>query len=157
MSILSVASITNLGTVAIGNATINATINSTSISVGSNVVINAVGISVLSGTVVDSIGNIRELPPTTQSASYTLVSTDSGKFISTTANVAIPASVFTAGQNISIFNNSSANITITQSAGVTMYLVGTANTGNRSLLQRGVATIMCTAANTFVVAGGGLL
>jgi len=157
MSILSVASITNLGAVAIGNATINATINSTSISVGSNVVINTAGISVLSGTLVDSIGNIRDLPPTTQSASYTLVSTDSGKFISTTANVAIPASVFTAGQNISIFNNSSANITITQSAGVTMYLTGTANTGNRTLLQRGLASAICVAANTFVITGGGLI
>ena len=156
MSILSVASITNLGAVAIGNATINATINSTSISVGSNVVINTAGISVLSGTVVDSIGNIRELPPTTKSATYTLVSTDSGKFISTTANVAIPASVFTAGQNISIFNNSSANITIT-TTGVTVYLTGTATTGDRTLLQRGLASAVCVAANTFVITGGGLL
>ena len=156
MSILSVASITNLGAVAIGNATINATINSTSISVGSNVVINTAGISVLSGTVVDSIGNIRELPPTTKSATYTLVSTDSGKFISTTANVAIPASVFTAGQNISIFNNSSANITIT-TTGVTVYLTGTATTGDRTLLQRGLASAVCVAANTFVITGGGLI
>jgi hypothetical protein len=156
MSTLSVANITNLSAVAIGNATINATINSTSISVGSNVVINAAGISVLSGTLVDSIGNIRELPPTTKSASYTLVSTDSGKFISTTANVAIPASVFTAGQNISIFNNSSANITIT-TTGVTVYLTGTATTGDRTLLQRGLASAVCVAANTFVVTGGGLL
>ena len=156
MSILSVASITNLGAVAIGNATINATINSTSISVGSNVVINTAGISVLSGTVVDSIGNIRELPPTTKSATYTLVSTDSGKFISTTANVAIPASVFTAGQNISIFNNSSANITIT-TTGVTVYLTGTATTGDRTLLQRGLASAVCVAANTFVITGGCLI
>ena len=156
MSILSVASITNLGAVAIGNATINATINSTSNSVGSNVVINTAGISVLSGTVVDSIGNIRELPPTTKSATYTLVSTDSGKFISTTANVAIPASVFTAGQNISIFNNSSANITIT-TTGVTVYLTGTATTGDRTLLQRGLASAVCVAANTFVITGGGLI
>ena len=157
MSILSVASITNLGAVAIGNATINATINSTSISVGSNVVINAVGISVLSGTVVDSIGNIRELPPTTKSASYTLVSTDSGKFISTNSNIVVPNSGFTAGQNISIYNNSTANITISSDTGTTMYWAGTSNTSSRTLLQKGFSTVICISTANYIISGAGLV
>jgi hypothetical protein len=39
---------------------------------------------------------------------------------------------------------------------VTMYLVGTATTGNRTLAQRGVATILCVGTNTFVCTGGGV-
>ena len=37
-----------------------------------------------------------------------------------------------------------------------MYLVGTSTTGNRTLAQRGLATIVCVASNTFVISGGGL-
>jgi hypothetical protein len=37
-----------------------------------------------------------------------------------------------------------------------MYLAGTATTGNRTLAQRGVCTILCVAANTFVILGAGL-
>jgi hypothetical protein len=108
------------------------------------------------GSVSDVNGNIRDLPIASQSGTYTLVANDSGKMIATTANVAIPASVFTNGQNISIYNNSASSISITSAAGVTAYLVGTSSTGTRSLTQRGLATIVCVGANTFVVTGGGL-
>jgi hypothetical protein len=37
-----------------------------------------------------------------------------------------------------------------------MYLVGTATTGNRTLAQRGVATVLCVGTDTFVIMGGGL-
>ena len=37
-----------------------------------------------------------------------------------------------------------------------MYFVGTASTGSRTLAQRGLATVYCVAANTFVITGGGL-
>lgn len=109
-----------------------------------------------SNTVSDGNGNIRDLPITAKSTSYTLTANDVGKMLSTTANVAIPASVFTSGQNISIFNNSASSISITSAAGVTAYLVGTSSTGTRSLTQRGLATVICIGANTFVVTGGGL-
>ena len=46
--------------------------------------------------------------------------------------------------------------TITQSTSVTMYQVGTANTGNRTLAQKGLATVYCVTTNTFVITGGGL-
>ena len=152
MSTLSVASITNLGAVSIGNATIN----STTISVGSNVVINTIGITV-TGTLVDSIGNIRELPQTIKIASYTLLSTDSGKFISTNSNIIVPNTGFSNGQNISIYNNSTANITISSDAGATMYWAGTSNTSSRTLLQKGFSTIICVAAANYVISGAGLV
>ena len=87
----------------------------------------------------------------------TLVASDSGKCISiTTGGVTVPSGIFTAGQSIMIFNNSASSQTITQGSGVTMYLVGTATTGNRTLAQRGLCTVFCTASNTFVITGGGL-
>jgi len=96
-------------------------------------------------------------PPNAQTAAYILTGGDVGKYINiTTGGVTVPNGVFASGDVISIYNNSAANQTITQATSVTMYLVGTATTGNRTLAQRGVATILCVAANTFVCTGGGI-
>lgn len=110
-----------------------------------------------SGIVSDSYGDIRSIPQNSKTSSYTLVATDSGKHISiTTGGVIVPSATFNVGDNIVIFNNSASNQTITQGGSVTMYLAGTATTGNRTLAQRGVCTILCVAANTFVIHGNGL-
>jgi hypothetical protein len=109
------------------------------------------------GSVSDGIGNLREVPPNSQSSSYTLQATDSGKYISiTTGGVTVPSSIFSVGQTISIYNNSSSNQTITQGGGVTLRLVASTTTGNLTLAGYGIATILCVASNTFVVTGGGL-
>jgi hypothetical protein len=106
-------------------------------------------------SVSDSKGNVRLITQNAQTTSYTLVSSDTGKHISTTAGVIVPSGLFSAGDCISIFNNSASSITITTSA-VTCYLAGTATTGNRTLAQRGVATLLCVASNTFVITGAGI-
>ena len=109
------------------------------------------------GTISDSIGNVRTIVQNSQTTAYTLVATDNGKFISiTTGGVTVPASIFSAGQNIVIFNNSSSTQTITQGSSVTMTLAGSTTTGNRSLAANGVATVLCTGTNTFVITGQGL-
>jgi hypothetical protein len=119
--------------------------------------ITASGTITGSSTISDSIGNVRTVPENTQTAAYVLVASDSGKYINiTTGGVTVNASIFTTGQSITIYNNSASNQTITQGTSVTMYLVGTATTGNRTLAQRGVCTILCVASNTFVITGGGL-
>lgn len=117
------------------------------VSVGKNLVVQ--------GTVTDSIGDIRSIPVNTQSSAYTLAKTDGGKMISITAGgVTVPNSnVISVGQTFSIFNNSNLSQTITPSSGTTMYLTGTALTGNRTLTQYGIATIVCVAANIYVIAG----
>ena len=89
-----------------------------------------------------------------QSSGYTLVAADDQRLVTTTSNITVPTGVFSAGDAITIYNNSGSNITINQ--GGTMYLVGTSTTGNRVLAQRGLATIVCVASNTFVISGGGL-
>ena len=98
----------------------------------------------------------RDILQNSKSGTYTLVLQDAGKHISTTAGVTVPASVFSAGNAISIYNNSASSITITQGTSVTMYLAGSATTGNRTLAQRGICTVLCVASNTFVISGGGL-
>jgi hypothetical protein len=119
--------------------------------------VGAAGTITTSSTISDSIGNVRTIVQNSQTSAYTLVATDNGKYISiTTGGVTVPASIFTAGQNIVIFNNSGSSQTITQGASVTMNLAGSATTGNRTLAQYGVATVLCTGTNTFVITGQGL-
>jgi len=111
----------------------------------------------VSGSISDSIGNVRSIPQNSQTGAYVLVATDNGKHISiTTGGVTVPASVFSAGQVVSVYNNSGSSQTITQGATVTLRQAGTANTGNRTLAQYGLCTILCVASNTFVISGSGL-
>lgn len=108
-------------------------------------------------TVADSKGDVRLIPQNAQTSSYTLVAGDAGKHISiTTGGVTVNASVFSVGDAVSIYNNSGSSQTITQGTSVTLRLVGTATTGNRTLAQYGLCTILCVASNVFVISGGGL-
>ena len=101
--------------------------------------------------------NTGNVPQNAQLSSYTLANTDTGKHISiTTGGVTVPNTTFATGDSVVIYNNSGSSQTITQGVNVTMRLVGTATTGNRTLAQYGLATILCVAANTFVSMGGGL-
>lgn len=111
---------------------------------------------VVSGTISDSIGNVRDVPINSQTVSYQIATTDAGKTISSNAGITVNGAILYAGFMVSIFNNSAANITITSGANTTMYLAGTATTGNRTLAQRGFATVQCVAANTFVITGAGV-
>jgi hypothetical protein len=97
------------------------------------------------------------IPANTQSAAYTLVASDAGKHINTSSGgVTIPASVLPVGSAVSIYNNSGSSQTITQGNGVILRQAGTANTGNRTLAQYGLCSLLCVASNTFVISGAGL-
>ena len=91
-----------------------------------------------------------------KTSSYTLVLGDVGKFIElgTGGTVVVPASVFAAGDAISIFNNTSASISCTCSAVTTVYKGGTdADISTFSVTTRGVATILFITATVAVVTG----
>lgn len=97
------------------------------------------------------------IPQNSKTASYTLIASDTGKHISiTTGGVTVPASVFSAGDAVTIFNNSGSSQTITQGASTTLRQAGTSNTGNRTLAQYGICTVLCYASNSFVISGAGL-
>jgi hypothetical protein len=106
--------------------------------------------------VSDAVGELRTIVQNSKATSYSLLATDAGKHIYTDSGVTVPSGVFSVGQAVSIVNNSTSSITITQGGSVTMYLAGTSTTGNRTLAQKGLATVLCVASNTFIIVGGGL-
>lgn len=99
-----------------------------------------------------------ELQVTSKTSAYTLTSNDANTLITiTTGGVTVPASVFATGQSVLVYNDSASSQTITQGTSVTLRLAGTSDTGNRTLEQRGLSTILCVASNEFVVTGSGIL
>lgn len=129
----------------------------TSGTITGSTAINTSGTITTTGTITDGAGSIRRIPQNAQTAAYTLTTSDVGKHISiTTGGITVPASVFSVGDNVTIFNNSTSNQTITQGSGVTLRAGGSTATGNRTLANYGVATILCVAADTFVITGTGI-
>tara|TARA_A100001391_G_C4987508_1_gene257129 strand:- start:376 stop:801 length:426 start_codon:yes stop_codon:yes gene_type:complete len=105
----------------------------------------------------DSKGDIRSIPANSQSGAYVAVAADAGKAIYiSTGGVTINDSVFSAGDAVTIINNSGSNQTITQGSGVTLYNAADATTGNRTLAGRGMATIWFISAGGAYISGAGL-
>jgi hypothetical protein len=150
------------GTINVSNITISAAtttntiVASSTIAAGGTISNSAGDITSSAGNVSDQKGEIRNIPLNSKTTTYTLVASDHGKIISTTGAVTVPPSVFTAGQSISVFNNSASSFSILRGSGVTMYWATDGTNANRTLNTRGVATILCVASNTFVITGGTL-
>jgi hypothetical protein len=90
-----------------------------------------------------------------KTTSYTLATGDVGEFIqvSTGGSIVIPDATFSAGDVVSIFNNTSGNITITCSI-TTAYIAGTdSDKATMTLATRGVATILFISSTVCVVTG----
>jgi hypothetical protein len=167
-----ISSISNTGTLTlptstdtlVGRATTDTLTNKTltSPAISGGTIDNAVigGTTAAAGTfttVTDSKGELRRVPQNAQTSAYVLVAGDAGKHISiTTGGVTVNSGIFSTGDTITIYNNSGSNQTITQGTSVTIRQVGTANTGNRTLAQYGLCTLLCVASNTFVITGGGV-
>jgi len=104
---------------------------------------------------------LTKILPSAHTSAHTLVAADSGKHISiTTGGVTVDTDVFEVGDAVSIYNNSGSDQTITQGTGATLRTAGTATTGNITLAQYGICTILCVVdsagADEFVVSGGGI-
>lgn len=101
-------------------------------------------------------------PPTLQNAAYTLAASDVGKTIyknNTSAyTYTVPASVFAAGDMVTIVNDSSSgNISLAQGSGLTLRLGGSTATGTRTVQPRGVATIYFLSSTAAYVNGNGAI
>jgi hypothetical protein len=114
--------------------------------------------AVTGSTANDSIGNVRNIVQQTKSAPYTLVAGDNGQCIITNSGVTVPASVFAAGNVVTVYNNSGSTITITQGGGLTLQFAGqsTSTTGNRSLALYGITTVLFLSASSAVITGVGM-
>jgi len=87
------------------------------------------------------------------STTGTLVAADVGKFLPLAAGVTIPASIFVAGDVVSLFNNTSGTLTITCSA-VTTKIAGSDTTvTSATLAARGVCTVLFYATGSCVLTG----
>ena len=110
------------------------------------------------GVVQDSKGDLRTIVQTSKSSAHTIVAADSGKHsINSTGGWTFNTSTgFTAGQAITLINNSGSDQTITNT-GCTMYLGGdTSSKSTLTLKGRGIATFICTASNVYYGSGAGL-
>ena len=117
----------------------------------------AAGVTV-SGTVSDSLGDLRSIPENARGTTYTLVATDAGKCVTQThsSGFTIDNSVFSAGDAVTMINNSGSDQTITQGSGVTLYNSADASSGNRTLASRGMATVWFQSASVGYISGAGL-
>ena len=111
----------------------------------------------VTGTVTDSIGDVRKLGMNAQSGNYTLVASDSGKFIRRTGgNITINPSIFSTGDMVTILNDDGSSMTIIQGSSFSLINTADASTGNRTVAQRGLATILFNAQNQAYISGSGI-
>ena len=140
-----------------GNVTMAGSMTATSITSAVTATTQAVKTSDTTIATTAFVDRLRSLlTAATGSGGGTAVIGDRGCLLSVTAGVTVPANVFAANDTFSIYNNSASNITITQGASLTLRQVGTANTGNRTLAQRGLVTVVFISATEAVISGGGL-
>jgi hypothetical protein len=105
----------------------------------------------------DDKGNLRSIPSNAQGSAHVAVAADAGKVIYiSTGGVTINNSVFAAGDAVTIINNSGSDQTITKGSGVTLYNTADATDANRTLAQRGMATIWFASASVAYISGAGL-
>lgn len=91
----------------------------------------------------------------TKTGSYTLAVADIGKYVQVGSggSITIPDATFAEGDVISIFNNTSAGITITCSI-TTAYIAGTdSDKASVTLATRGVATVLFISSTVCVITG----
>jgi hypothetical protein len=117
------------------------------------------GVVTTAATYSDGGGKLRAIPQSgsAKTASYTLAVGDVGKFIEVGASgsITIPDDVFAAGDVISIFNNTSGDITITCTI-AEAYIAGvnTDETGKDvDLATRGICTILFISGTLCVISG----
>ena len=106
-------------------------------------------------TVKDSLGTdytigFRSVP---QSLNTTAAASDIGKHLYVSATTTVPSGVFVAGNEFLVVNSSGSAVTLTQGAGTTLRLGGTATTGSRTIAAYGVANVLCIGTETFYVTG----
>jgi hypothetical protein len=134
------------------------TINPATAGTMNNIVIG--GTTPLAGTfttVTDQYGKLRAIPQSgsAKTSSYTLATTDNGRFIEvgSSGSITIPDATFTAGDIVSLFNNTAGNITVTCTI-TTAYIGGTdADKATVTLATRGVATVLFISGTVCVING----
>ena len=119
-----------------------------------NAIIRASGAATFT-TVSDTKGDVRKIIQNTQGSTYTLDIADAGKHILASGTVTIPNNIFSAGDAVTIVNNTAGDLTITKTI-TTMYMSTDATSANRTLATRGMATILFASGTVAYISGAGL-
>ena len=133
---------TSGGIVSTGDSTATLDIQTggvTAISIGS-------GQSVTISNLADANGSLRNIPSAgaAKTSAYTLTISDIGEFVTvgTSGSITVPNDVFSAGNAVSIYNDTTGNVTITCSI-TTAYIAGTnTDKATMTLATRGIATFL---------------
>jgi hypothetical protein len=102
-----------------------------------------------------TLGYINVPPVGTKTGSYTLATADVGEYVQVGSggSITIPDATFAEGDVISIFNNTSGNITITCTI-TTAYIAGTdSDKASVTLATRGLCTILFISSTVCVMTG----
>jgi hypothetical protein len=115
------------------------------------------GIVTTAATYSDGAGKLRAIPQSgaAKTTTYELAVTDVGEFIEVGSGgaITVPNAIFSAGDAVVIFNNTSGNITLTLSI-TTAYLGGTdADKATLTLATRGVCNVLFISGTVCVVTG----
>jgi hypothetical protein len=95
------------------------------------------------------------IPLSRETDSTSLTVYDNGQFISCTGSLVF-GDVFTTGMNVVIYNNTDSGMTIAGSV-PSFRLAGTSKTGSRTLLGRGLATLLCLGSGNYIISGAGII
>lgn len=116
------------------------------------------GVSAAEIAKLDGFGDLgfREIPAVgTKTTSYTLATGDVGKYVQVGSggSITIPDATFSEGDAISLFNNTTGDVTITCSI-TTAYIAGAdADVASVTLATRGVATVLFISGTVCVISG----
>jgi len=112
----------------------------------------------LTNCTVDGTNQVgyRDVPPVgAKTSSYTLQTADVGKYVEVGSggSITIPDATFSAGDVVSIFNNTTGAVTCTCSI-TTAYIAGTdTDKATVSLATRGIATVLFNSGTVCVITG----
>jgi hypothetical protein len=109
------------------------------------------------GTIKDSIGSVRTIQRTgsAKTSSYTLTTSDVGQFVEVGAggSIVVPNSTFATGDVVSVFNNTSGNVTVTLNT-TNAYIGGVdVNRTSVTLATRGIITILFLSGTLCIING----
>ena len=104
-------------------------------------------------TVTDASGAIRAIPQNTTGGALSLATSDVGKVVIATGTITIPNSIFSAGDAVSIFNNTASDLTITCTIATTYKAGENSDIASATLATRGIATILFVSGTVCVISG----
>ncbi len=115
----------------------------------------ASNVTVTMPTTTSTLGFLNVPAVGTKTTSYTLATSDIGKYVQVGSggSIIIPDATFAEGDIVSVFNNTSAGITITCTI-TTAYIAGAdSDKATVTLATRGVATILFISSTVCVISG----